>query len=84
MAGKVLVQLKDTPEREIITKQSVDEMFLAQMEVFVAAITGLPGKTSASLEDGVNALAVCDAARLASDSRHEEPVEYPWPVAAPS
>jgi predicted dehydrogenase len=82
LTGKVLVQLGGAPEREIVTKQSVDEMFSAQMEAFVATITDRPGKAPASLEDGVNALAVCDAARLASDARRKEPVEYPWPVAA--
>ena len=57
--------------------QRKDEMFLEQARAFINAAQGAFEPRLATGEDGVKALAVCDAARRASLSRREEPVEYP-------
>jgi predicted dehydrogenase len=65
------------PVREIACPQTTDDMLLAQSEAFVAAVRGGAGGSLATGADGVRALAVCDAARRASESRREEKVDYP-------
>jgi hypothetical protein len=51
-------------------------MFLSQTLAFIETARGTDDPRLATADDGVNALAVCDAARLASDSRREEKVAY--------
>jgi predicted dehydrogenase len=53
-------------------------MFLAQAYAFVKALLGKRDPRLATAEDGIKALAICDAARRASDRRCEESVEYPF------
>jgi predicted dehydrogenase len=53
-------------------------MFLAQASAFVNTICGASDPRLATAEDGIKALAVCDAAQLASERRREEAVEYPF------
>jgi len=73
----VVLNLEGAPIKEVRSGQTIDEMYLAQDQAFVNACLGSPHLNLASGEDGVKALAVCDAARRASLSRREERVEYP-------
>ena len=56
--------------------QTADQLYQSQAYAFVNAVLGTWDPHLASGSDGVKALAVCDAARRASDSRREETVEY--------
>ena len=76
LTGTVTVALADGSKREIASRQKPDEMYLAQDLAFVRALPGRIDPRSATGEDGVRALAVCDAARRASESRGEESVQY--------
>lgn len=51
------------------SRQTKEEMFWKQAKAFVN------GDGGATLPEGIQALAVCDAARLSSKSRREEPVK---------
>lgn len=62
--------------REILLPQTKDEILLAQSEAFIAVARGGDALSLATGLDGVRALAVCDAARRASESRCEKKVEY--------
>jgi predicted dehydrogenase len=62
--------------RTICSSQTKQELFEAQGQAFVNALRGERDPRMATGEDGVRALAVCDAARRASETRREEPVEY--------
>lgn len=73
----VTLALADVSARVIRSSQTRDEMVLAQAQAFIQASRGVVDPRLATTDDGVNALAVCDAARRASASRKEEPVEYP-------
>jgi len=72
----VTLRLQGQPVREIVLAQTKDETLLAQSEAFITAARGGDAFTLATGLDGVRALAVCDAARRASDSRREGKVEY--------
>ena len=63
------------PVRRATASQPREALFRAQARAFVEAREGVTDPRLATAEDGVKALAVCDAARLASRSRREEPVE---------
>lgn len=76
IARKVTLMLSGAPTQEFKTNQTRDEMLLEQNCAFVDTINGNCDPRLASSEEGVKALAVCDAARRASDSRREEAVEY--------
>ena len=76
LTGTVTVALADGPVREIPSTQTRDEMYLAQDLAFVRAVQGTTDPRSATGEDGVRALAICDAARRSSESRAEESVRY--------
>ena len=69
--------LADAAVRVIRSSQTRDEMVLAQAEAFIRANRGMSDPRLATPDDGVNALAICDAARRASASKREERVEYP-------
>lgn len=56
------------------SKQSREQLYLDQTRTFLSALNGRRDARLASLEDGVKALAVCDAARLSSRSRREEKI----------
>jgi len=62
---------------EYQSEQTTDAMYLAQIHAILDAIRGDVDPRIANGDDGVKALAVCDTARLASESRSEEPVTYP-------
>ncbi len=54
--------------------QTREEMFIAQARAFIGAVRGQAHDELASGADGVNALAVCDAARQAGADRRETQV----------
>jgi predicted dehydrogenase len=56
--------------------QTREAMFADQARAFLAAVDGQVDQRLASGLDGVRAMVVCDAARRASLSRRQEPVEY--------
>lgn len=72
----VTVSLAGRPVEVVESSQTRDEMFLEQARAFVHASQGVWDPRLATGEEGVKALAVCDAARQASDSRRQERVEY--------
>ena len=53
------------------------QMYSAQAQAFVDACRGDSDGSLATGEDGARALAVCDAARIASRDRKETAVNYP-------
>jgi predicted dehydrogenase len=77
IAWTTTAMVEGEPCRKIGASQTRDEMFLAQDRAFINTIVGNPDRRLATGEEGVKALAVCDAARRASDNRREEIVEYP-------
>ena len=66
----------EAAEDSPVFAQTADQLFCSQAYAFVNAVLGICDPHLASGLDGVKALAVCDAARRASDSRREETVEY--------
>ena len=58
------------------SRQTRDEMFLAQDMAFASAGRSEADERLATAEDGLKALAVCDAARMSSDEHREERIEY--------
>jgi predicted dehydrogenase len=76
LTRKVTVALTGEPVQEITSTQERNEMLRAQTEAFLMACAGKSNAQLATLEDGVKALAICDAARRASDGRREERVTY--------
>lgn len=75
--GIVTIMREEAPTKELRFSQSPDDMFTAQAQAFVCAIGGNWDPRLATGGDGVKALAVCDAARKASDNKREEKVVYP-------
>ncbi len=78
IAGRVVLSLAGETSREIISSQTHDEMYLAQDIAFFEATSETPVLDArlATGADGVRALAICDAARIASHNRHETQVSY--------
>ena len=77
IAGTVTVMLGGVETEELRSSQGRDQMFAAQAYAFANATSGICDSQIATGEDGVKALAVCGATVLSSQSRREEPVEYP-------
>jgi predicted dehydrogenase len=77
ITGAVTLMAEGAPPRKLRASQTRDEMFLAQACAFVKALRGTCDPRLATSEEGVKALAVCDAAQRASDHRREEAVDYP-------
>lgn len=78
ISGRVILFLEGEPSREINSPQIRDEMYLAQDLAFLeaASATHLPDARLATGMDGIRALAICDAARAASDNKFEVKVDY--------
>lgn len=72
----VAVALPGQPSQFIRSAQTPEGMLLAQDLEFIQVCRGGASLRLATAEDGVKALAVCDAARRAAESRREEVVEY--------
>ena len=68
LTGTVTLADGDGRVQEISSGQTRDEMYLAQDLAFLRGAPGQPDPRFATDEDGMNALAVCDAARRASKS----------------
>ena len=78
MADGVTLRAEGVATKQWRSSQTRDEMFLLQAEAFVnAACGGSKDLRLACGEDGVRALAVCDAARRSEASRREEVVALP-------
>ncbi len=74
--GTVTLTLAGKDNEIFPSGQERDEMFLAQVRAFIEVSRGIYDPRLATGEDGVKALAVCDAARSASENRREETVHY--------
>lgn len=76
VTGAVTVALAGAPEIRHVVGSSIDDMYVEQLRSFLEAAPGQCDPRMATAADGIRALAVCDAARLASENRREEPVRY--------
>jgi len=76
LVGNVRVALEGAPVNETCSSQARDAMFLAQATAFVNTAHGISDSRLATGEEGLRALAVCDAARRSSSTHQEEPVAY--------
>lgn len=74
IAGTASLALAGQAPMVVRSSQTREEMFLAQVRAFLEACGDGRDPRLATAEDGVRALAVCDAARRSSQSRQEEPV----------
>jgi len=74
--GMVTLVLAGGDEQVFRSSQTLEEMLLTQDLAFVEASRGNHDTRLATGEDGVRALAVCDAARQAAETRCEEKVNY--------
>ena len=61
---------------EFASSQSREDMFVAQARAIVQACEGKLDGRHATLTDGIRAIAICDAARVASQNRREASIEY--------
>ena len=74
ISGIVILDLANKKRQIFKSHQTRDEMYLHQLKAFLnTESTSL----LATAIEGIKALSVCDAARLASQNRREEPVRYP-------
>lgn len=76
ITGDVELSPNESSPSELKTSQTMHQMYLAQIQAFAAACRGDSGGNLATGEEGAKALAVCDAARLASRARRETQVAY--------
>ena len=76
IAGTVAVALAGEEPQLLRSNQTRDELFLAQDRAVIEACGGRSDPRLATADDGVRALAVCEAAQRANASRREEAVEY--------
>ena len=72
----VTCTLEAEPVQEIVSRQTRDEMFVAQACAFIETTQGHHEDRLASGMDGIKALAVCEAAWRSTMSGREEKVEY--------
>lgn len=77
VAGTVLMGGDTEAPAQRTYAQGRNEMLRAQAQAFFEACQGRVDPRLATGEDGVRALAVCDAARRSAATRQEERVEYP-------
>ena len=75
IAGSVTLERPGAPSQVSMSAQTSDALFLAQARAFLQASAGVVDARLATAEDGLRALAVCDASRRASASRSEAVVE---------
>lgn len=76
VAGTVSVALVGRTPTIVRSSQTREGMFLEQARAFLQACGDGQDLRLATGEDGLRALAVCDAARRASRSRREEAIAY--------
>jgi predicted dehydrogenase len=77
MAGTVSLTVAGGTSQIVRSSQTREEMFAAQAHGVLQACRDGEDPRLATAEDGIRALAVCEAARRASQSRGEEPVVMP-------
>ncbi|MBI3565983.1 MAG: Gfo/Idh/MocA family oxidoreductase [Elusimicrobia bacterium] len=63
LAGTATLSMAGSAPAAASAREDADERFAAQARAFLAALDGAPDDRLASLDDGVRALAVCDAVR---------------------
>jgi predicted dehydrogenase len=73
IGGTVNLQKAGNPDHFTQSSQLRNDMFAAQIQAFLDQEVD---HRLATGEAGVKALAICDAARLSSETRHEETVTY--------
>lgn len=66
LAGTVVLSPAGGAPQSRSAAEDADARFAAQARAFLAALDGIPDERLAGLEDGVRALAVCDAVRAGS------------------
>ncbi len=76
LAGIVTCAARDAVAQVVRCSQSREQMFFDQAKAFLTACEASADARLATGEDGVKALAVCDAARSASRRQAMEPVRY--------
>lgn len=74
--GTVTLNVEGCQAREATAKQLRNDLFAVQAGAFIDAVAGNADPRLANGEDGVRAVAVCDAARRASQAKVETRVEY--------
>lgn len=74
--GTVTLSIVGASVRVLRTTQTREQLFVAQDRAFIDAVRGAPSAQLATGEDGVRALAVCDAVRQAAQTKREERVAY--------
>ena len=77
MAQTVTVRIGEALPHTVTSFQTREDMLLAQDRAFIQASREMADPRLATGYDGVNALAVCDAARRASREHREVTVDYP-------
>lgn len=76
IAGRVELVTDDGTKEQFGSQQSRDAMFLDQARAFIGASVTQHDERLAGGEDGLSALALCDAARESSEARCERAVAY--------
>jgi predicted dehydrogenase len=76
ITGDALLSTNSKAPKEIGSTQTMRQMYSAQAQAFASACRGDSDGPLATGEDGARALAVCDAARIASRDRKETAVNY--------
>jgi len=74
--GTTIIKTPPSPVRVKRSSQTRNKMFMEQTHAFLHSINGNCDLRIATCEDGIKALAVCDAARKSSESERIETVEY--------
>jgi predicted dehydrogenase len=74
--GTAELSLSDSAPQVFRSQQTRTDMFSSQARALMACVGGAFDPRLATLEDGIRALAVCDAARRAALNKREELVEY--------
>jgi predicted dehydrogenase len=74
--GTVTISRPESGHEIVRSTQTRLQMFAAQDEAFINTKRELFDPRLAAATEGINALAVCDAARCAATSYREEPVRY--------
>ena len=74
--GSVKLELAGKSLQSYLSSQTRNDMYLAQDLAFLEADCAQFDPRLATAEEGVRTLAICDAARRASQSRREETIHY--------
>lgn len=78
LRGVVTFSVPGKKPEEMKSTQTKDQMYREQLLSFISQGTVSQGRYPlATLMEGLKALAICDAARLASESKKETPIVYP-------